>query len=328
MAFVLAVVEAYRRARRTPDRALAEAQIAPEALQDPAARITAAQMERLCDWAMRELDDEALGWFRRRLPWGSYGMLARASLSSPDLGLALRRWGRHHRLLTDDLSVRVDVDGERATIGLDEHVELGALREFCLVSMLRNVLGFGAWLVDSRLELRGAAFPFAAPAHAAAYALLFPGGPVRFGAARAEVVLDAAYLALPVRRDERAMNAMLRHALPLTVRPYRRDRLVVQRVRDCLRARPETLANAQALARALNLSTRSLHRQLQDEGASLQALKDEVRLATALDLLGRTQRPIKQVAAAAGYASEKSFARAFRQWTGQAPSDYRSAGLR
>ena len=28
---------------------------------------------------MQELDDEALGWFNRRLPWGSYGMLARAS---------------------------------------------------------------------------------------------------------------------------------------------------------------------------------------------------------------------------------------------------------
>ena len=40
---------------------------------------------------MRELDDEALGWFGRRLPWGSYGMPARASLTAPTLGVALRR---------------------------------------------------------------------------------------------------------------------------------------------------------------------------------------------------------------------------------------------
>jgi hypothetical protein len=55
---------------------------------------------------MQELDDEALGWFSRRLPWGSYGMLCRASLTSPDLGVAIKRWCRHHRLLTEDIGSR------------------------------------------------------------------------------------------------------------------------------------------------------------------------------------------------------------------------------
>jgi hypothetical protein len=43
-------------------------------------------MEIMSGAAMQELDDEALGWFSRRLPWGSYGMLCRASITSPDLG--------------------------------------------------------------------------------------------------------------------------------------------------------------------------------------------------------------------------------------------------
>lgn len=53
-------------------------------------------MEVLSATAMQELDDESLGAFRRKLPWGSYGMLARASLTSPDLAVALKRWCRHH----------------------------------------------------------------------------------------------------------------------------------------------------------------------------------------------------------------------------------------
>ncbi len=326
MAFVQAVVLAYARRGRDPGAALHSAQIAPASLRNDKLRITAAQMERLCDAAMRELDDEALGWFARRLPWGSYGMLARASLSAPDLGVALKRWCRHHRLIADELTLTLTVDAGLASVAVDEHADLGALREFCLVSMLRNLLGVGSWLIDSRIELRRSEFPFAAPRHAEVYPLLFPGGPVGFDAARARLEFDAAYLALPVRRDERAMNTMLDHALPLTVRPYRRDRLLVQRVRELLRARPQALHNAAELAAALNLSTRTLHRQLHDEGATLQALKDEVRRSIAIELLARTQRPIKQIAAAAGFANEKSFARAFRLWTGQAPSALRRGG--
>ena len=86
-----------------PSEALQRAQIAPSLLQRPEARVTAAQFEVLCSTAMQQLDDEALGWFSRRLPWGSYGLLCRASLGAPNLGVALKRWCRHHRLLTDDI---------------------------------------------------------------------------------------------------------------------------------------------------------------------------------------------------------------------------------
>ena len=48
------------------------------------------------------------------------------------------------------------------------------------------------------------------------------------------------------------------------------------------------------LAMALGVSTRSLHRQLQLEGVSLQALRDEVRREVALDLLRRTDWPVKR----------------------------------
>jgi AraC-like DNA-binding protein len=66
---------------------------------------------------------------------------------------------------------------------------------------------------------------------------------------------------------------------------------------------------------------------LQAEGLTLQALKDEARHGQAMDLLRRTQRSIKQVAQAAGFRDEKSFARAFRAWTGQSPSDFRRQAL-
>jgi AraC-like DNA-binding protein len=306
----------------SPEAVLAQGQITPEMLAAPDARITARQMEAVSEGAMRQLDDEALGWFSRRLPWGSLGMLCRASLPSPNLEVALKRWFRHHRLLTDDILLDLSNVGGRATVSIVEHRDLGPMREFCLVSYLRYVHGYACWAVDSRISLLEVGFPFAAPPHAAVYPLLFPG-PVSFDAGRTHFTFDARYLSLPQRRDDRALRAMLQNALPLTVLQYRRDRLLVQRVRRLLAERPGEALDADAIARHLHLSTRSLHRHLRDEGASLQGLKDEVRRERAVELLCRTEKPVKQVALAVGFADEKAFARAFKAWTGESPRDCR-----
>src|SRR4051812_21774204 len=129
IAFARAIVAAYRRQGRAPDAALRLAQIAPAALHKPEGRMTARQMEILSGAAMQELDDEGLGAFSRRLPWGSYGMLARASLTAPNLGVALKRWCRHHGLIADDIALRLSVTGATATIAIEELRDLGPARE-------------------------------------------------------------------------------------------------------------------------------------------------------------------------------------------------------
>lgn len=323
MAFALAIVAAYGRHGRDPAQALQLAQITPAQLLGEDARMTSRQMEILSAAAMQELDDEGLGAFSRRLPWGSYGMLARASLTAPDLGVALKRWCRHHGLLTDDVRLSVAVTGNAATVTLEERRPLPReIRELSLAFILRNIHGLACWYVDSRIPLLAARFPFPAPPHADAYPHMFPGE-LAFGAADAAIRFDADYLKLPLRRDERALAQMLQRALSITVLQYRRDRLLVPQVRQALAAHPSRAHSAQALAQLLHVSPRTLHRQLKDEGASLQQLKDEVRMERAKDLLWRTDKPIKQVAQAAGFRNEKSFARAFRAHVGQSPSEFR-----
>jgi AraC-like DNA-binding protein len=325
MAFARAIGAAYRRRGTSPDGALKLAQITPAQLQKADGRMTARQMEILSAAAMQELDDEGLGAFGRRLPWGSYGMLARASLSAPDLGVALKRWCRHHGLLTDDIRLAVTVTGATAAVTLEERTPLPReLRELSLAFILRNIHGLACWYVDSRIPLLGARFPFPAPGHADAYPHIFPGT-LEFDAPHAGIRFDARYLKLPLRRDEKALAQMLQRALSITVLQYRRDRLLVPQVRQALAAQPERAHSAEALAQLLHVSARTLHRQLKEEGASLQQLKDEVRLERARDLLYRTDKPVKQVAAAVGFRNEKSFARAFRAWVGVSPGEFRSA---
>ena len=323
MAFARAIADACRRAGSDPAGLLRRAQITPAQLLKADARITARQLEVLSSAAMQEMDDEGLGAFSRRLPWGSYGMLARASLTAPTLGVALKRWCRHHGLITDDIRLALSASGPIASISLHETRRLpAAQRELGIAFVLRNVHGLGCWFIDSRIPLRGARLPFSAPPHADAYRHMF-GEPLVFDAEHAEIRFDAQYLALPLRRDEKALQAMLQRALPTAVLQYRRDRLLVAQVRQALTAHPGEAHSAEGIAQLLHVSARTLHRQLKEEGASVQQLKDEVRSERAKDLLLRTARPLKQVAAATGFRSEKSFIRAFRDWTGVTPAEFR-----
>ena len=321
IAFVLTILCAYEKYGADPSEALRLARIVPSELRRVEARITATQLETFTHLAMRQLDDEALGWFSRRLPWGSYGMLCRASLSAPDLGVALKRWCRHHRVLTDDIVLSCSVAGTRAQLSIAENRRLNEMRELCLLTNLRHVHGYACWVTDSQIPLHRVDFPFLAPRHADVYSLVFPG-PVYFGANQAGITFDARYLSLPLRRDERALRSMLARALRFTVRQYRSDRLMIPKLRDLLRA-DCTLRSGESVANALSVSLRTLHRRLQEEGATLQKLKDEVRRDLATERLVRTSRSIKQIAREAGFHNEKSFMRAFKQWTGQSPVSYR-----
>ncbi|NVO07651.1 MAG: AraC family transcriptional regulator ligand-binding domain-containing protein, partial [Rhodoferax sp.] len=251
----------------------------------------------------------------------------RASLTAPTLGIALKRWCRHHNLLTGSIQLTLTEQDGVASLTLNERADLGALREFCIVSVLRNALGVSCWLSDSRIALRQTTLRYAPPAHHKSYSVLFDG-PVHFASDANSLEFDALYLALPLRRDEAALQRMLERALLLTVRPYRRDRLLLEKVRQLLRQDAATLRSADTLAERLNLSVRSLHRQLKDEGSSLQAIKDTVRRELALELLLKTQRPLKQIAERVGFTNEKSFLRAFKGWTGQTPDAVRQAAAR
>jgi AraC-like DNA-binding protein len=322
IAFIQGIAKAYSNRNMSPANALAKAQIEPNLLKENKARVTAMQMELMSGAAMQELDDEGLGWFNRRLPWGSYGMLVRASLTAPTLGLALKRWCRHHGLLTQDIHLQIDEQQGVATLHLKELTALGDFQEFCIVSVLRNALGVACWLTDSRIPLLNTTLQFAPPPHHESYRVLFDG-PTQFNAPHNSLQFDAGYLSLPVRRNEAALQHMLQRALLLTVRPYRRDRLLVEKVRQTLAQHPEHSRNADDLAAWLNMSARTLHRQLKEEGASLQALKDAVRRDVAMSQLQRTNKPIKQIAEAAGFQNEKSFIRAFTQWTGETPHSFR-----
>ena len=79
----------------------------------------------------------------------------------------------------------------------------------------------------------------------------------------------------------------------------------------------------ETVAAVANTNVRTLQRRLAVSGRTYKTLVDEVRLAAARKALVESAAPLKAIAFELGFAEQASFTRAFRRWTGQAPSQYR-----
>jgi len=79
----------------------------------------------------------------------------------------------------------------------------------------------------------------------------------------------------------------------------------------------------QDLARELHVSTRTLQRRLTDQGITFQRLLDEARRELARHYLLHSSRELNETAYLLGYADANSFFRAFHQWEGTSPGQWR-----
>lgn len=149
---------------------------------------------------------------------------------------------------------------------------------------------------------------------------------------RAPIVWEAAGPSLLCRREdlERPLattNPGVAVAADELVADYlaRLDRadVVAQVKRELLGQFPSGAPAQGAVARALHMSSRTLHRRLADAGTSFERLLDETRKDLAAEYVRRTEYAVGEIAFLLGFAETSSFNRAFRRWTGKSPSEFR-----
>ncbi|ROQ64559.1 helix-turn-helix protein [Rathayibacter sp. PhB152] len=98
-----------------------------------------------------------------------------------------------------------------------------------------------------------------------------------------------------------------------------RARTVIDRTHRTPRCTPEAVADA------VNVSTRSLQRLFEDAGTTVASEIERARVASAVELLRRRPRevPLETIAAASGFSSADHLRRALKRREGLTPSDIR-----
>lgn len=327
MHHVLGSLTAFRAGGGDADTLLARAGINPTITLDPGRRVHTDQVARLFRSVQRLLDDEFMGFSARPCRMGAFRVMCDLVGQCRTLGELLGRAVDFYRLVADDIVMALEVSGGNALFIIDHcREELDPdhfLREFLLVIWHR----FPSWYIGEAIRLRETRFSFQRPAHHGELQVMFPGK-LLFSQLHNALIFDAAYLDKPLVRSRGEVAYFVRNAPADVMTIPGRDNSLerqIERIIESLSDEGLVFPSLQAVAARLGLSSQSLYRQLKASGTSYQKIKDDIRRETAIRKLVDDRLAVERVSEYVGFSEARSFSRAFAQWTGVSPRQYRDS---
>ncbi|MEH6569613.1 MAG: AraC family transcriptional regulator [Halioglobus sp.] len=135
-------------------------------------------------------------------------------------------------------------------------------------------------------------------------------------------------LSIPIEQaNEQLLQTLLEHASE-ELRQLDEGRSLGEKVKNMLRLMiSEKLPSKERLAEELGMSSRTLQRKLNEEGAHYQEILDELRLEMAIQFFSHKELSLDEIARKLGYLETRSFYRGFKQWTGKTVGAYRKETL-
>jgi AraC-like DNA-binding protein len=151
------------------------------------------------------------------------------------------------------------------------------------------------------------------------------GAPLVFGAPRNAMIFNADDLAAPFPGNSPEFLELVTPGLAAAFAEIHEGHTIADRVKSVLKrslasGRPEVAH----VARNLGMSERTLQRRITDEATTFRALLSEARRELSQQLLSDPAIHIDEVTYLLGYQDSTSFYRAFKDWAGVSPGEWRS----
>lgn len=304
-----------------------------EALANPFTLTSPQQFLTAAHNAIRRYDKTDLGVrVGRKMRASSYGMYGYALLCSETLGHAFDIAVKYHQLANGMIGIRWFEQDDAATwIFPDEKdvllPELDApLYRFLIdaqfavhVTVLKDVMG--AWCVPAC-----AMFTQPEPPHAAMLSDVLQC-PLAFDQPHNTLSYPAAWLARAPQLANPITAAQISTQCAQLLEQLRWQAGISRRVYQELTRTPGRFPDIEQIAESLCMTSRTLRRKLEAEGASYSELLTGVRKALALDYLRTTTLSIEDIALTLDFSDAVSFRHAFKRWTGKTPNEVRRDGL-
>lgn len=294
---------------------------APEALEDPNARVGLPEVAVLVERAIGLTGDPALAIsMGLQMQVSSHGYLGFAAMTARTVREALELAVRFAPLRFPALSLRLEIDDERAAVVLEERASFGTAREFVLVTLAvgftRMAFALLGKSVQGRAELR-----IPTPPYFEDVRRMMPGA-VTFEAGANRLIFERSLLEEPIVTANPAAMLLAKEQCERELAEVSRKHTYGQRVREAATVESGFLG-LDEVARRLATSPRTLKRRLAEEGTTFSEVLDELRRERALALVREPELSLDVIAERLGYSDVANFSRAFRRWTGVAPGAYR-----
>ncbi|MEZ5568320.1 MAG: AraC family transcriptional regulator ligand-binding domain-containing protein [Halioglobus sp.] len=149
------------------------------------------------------------------------------------------------------------------------------------------------------------------------------GCPVRFGCERVAVEIQLSALNIPINSHNPYLLSLLEKQAEALVDTGFHDELLNELQKILVEAISQGEATLAHIARRLNVSTRTLHRRLEERGLNFQKILQKTRRQLAEHYLSDSSLSLNEVAFLLGYSEQSAFNRAFRGWFNMPPKRYR-----
>jgi len=325
MMAVRGLVAAAERAGVEPSRFLAKVGLGPIALDDVCARLSLADYRRVLSAALATSGDPALGLHMgERAGVGAFDVLGHLSEHSRSLRDALSTAMRYASIVTDGPKLELEELAETATLrlsfGSGDSPEARFGAEFSLVALLRLIRRF----IGPGAEVERVCFSYAAPAHRAEYARVFTGRE-RFAQDFTGMEFPRQWLDQSPHYPSRELYELLQTRAEQLLAKVEQQAPIAERVKRWLVAQNVSeRPTMESIARALGMSARSLRRRLHLENVHFGPLVEQALAVRAKRMLEDPRCSVQEIAYAMGFQTPSAFSRAFKRWTGTAPSAFRA----
>lgn len=225
--------------------------------------------------------------------------------------------GSHYALQKTATTARLTMDLHRRTYD-------DASLLVCLATM--NVLHqLFSWLIGRPLALREVTVRSPLPQQPLHMTRSF-GTPLKHGQPEDSFSFPAEYLELPVIRNHNDLKAIIHYfSFDIAYSGHHEgaltERITMLILSNLQRTAPVPSSNA--VAELYGMSPSSLRRRLRDEGTHFTAVRARCLMGYAEHLLLETGLKIQDIAAQVGFSDDRAFRRAFHQWRGISPSEFR-----
>ena len=290
------------------------------ALEAAEARIPSGLAASIIERALPDLPPDAGLQVGRGQHIGNFGLVGLAMSTAATFGEALQIGLRFTPVLGSLMRFVEAAPPLPGLLALMAEMTVGnaAIAPFVAEEFLSSCLALAGGLVGAPLRPAGLDFAYPKPAHAARYREVFDC-PLRFDQPHTRLLLDAKVLDAPLpTHNPMASKQVL--ALCEAQMPRPEANTVSAGVARLLGESLSDDPKLAAIAARLHVSERTLRRQLHQEGTSFHAIHDRLRIERALALLQEPKLSIAAVGAQVGFRDPREFRRAFKRWTGAAPS--------
>lgn len=288
-------------------------------------RMALARLSAECVWAAHAESCRRLG--TKPLPVGRHRLLLRATLGCTTLREALSVLEEFYDLLNPDEPNWV-VERSADTLRLVMHRRRTSAcdAEFFLsafgVSTYHRLL---SWLIGEELPLFEVTFAFPKRLEELGLQAFF-NAETTFGKTQDSFLFSSRFLDRPIVAKASEVEDLFKLFCYDLLPPEYGQTTLGARVYSAMQAalgagqKPQDL---EQLAAMFGLSAPTFRRRLASENVSIDAIRMQCRRDLAFNLLRRRDLPVQEIAARLFYADAATFRRAFKQWAGLSPSDWR-----